>query len=83
MIIKEQMPRSFVKFSQLNLYGNVWRSVWRIFLLGLKELKKKTEKHFGTSVDREQLQLQSTPRHQQDITSCCLPAWGMQSLDEV
>ena len=32
------MPRSFIKFSQLILKGNVWRSVWRIckWILGLK-----------------------------------------------
>ena len=32
------MPWSFIKFSQLILKGNVWRSVWRIcmWILGLK-----------------------------------------------
>ena len=41
MITKEKMPRSFIKFSQLILKGNVWRSVWRIcmWILGLKGLK--------------------------------------------
>ena len=35
------MPWSIIKFSQLILYGNVWRSVWRICMriLGLKGLK--------------------------------------------
>ena len=35
------MPGSFIKFSQLILKGNVWRSVWRIcmWILGLKGLK--------------------------------------------
>ena len=33
---------SVIKFSQLILYGNVWRSVWRICMriLGLKGLKE-------------------------------------------
>ena len=41
MITKEKMPGSFIKFSQLILKGNVWRSVWRIcmWILGLKGLK--------------------------------------------
>ena len=41
IITKETMPWSFVKFSQLILKGNVWRSDWRIWvwLLGLKGLK--------------------------------------------
>ena len=30
IIIKLKMLWSFIKFSQLILYGNVWRSVWRI-----------------------------------------------------
>ena len=40
MITKEKMLRSAVKFSQLILLGNVWRSVWRIcmWILGLKGL---------------------------------------------
>ena len=40
MITKEKMPRSFIKFSQVILKGNVWRSVWRIctWILGLKGL---------------------------------------------
>ena len=40
MITKEKMPWSFIKFSQLILKGNVWRSVWRIciLILGLKGL---------------------------------------------
>ena len=35
------MPRCSIKFSQLILKGNVWRSVWRIcmWILGLKGLK--------------------------------------------
>ena len=39
MITREKMPWSFIKFSQLILKGNVWRSVWRIckWTLGLKE----------------------------------------------
>ena len=40
MINKEKMPWSLIKFSQLILKGNVWRSVWRIcmWILGLKGL---------------------------------------------
>ena len=40
MITKEKMPWSFIKFSQVILRGNVWRSVWRIcmWILGLKGL---------------------------------------------
>ena len=40
MITKEKMPWCFIKFSQLILKGNVWRSVWRIcmWILGLKGL---------------------------------------------
>ena len=40
MIMKERMPWCFIKFSQLILKGNVWRSVWRIcmWILGLKGL---------------------------------------------
>ena len=40
MITKEKMPRSFIKFSQVILKRNVWRSVWRIcmWILGLKGL---------------------------------------------
>ena len=40
MIIIEKIPWSFIKFSQLILKGNVWRSVWRIcmWILGLKGL---------------------------------------------
>ena len=42
MITKEQMLWSAIKFSQLILKGNVWRSVWRIcmWILGLKVYKK-------------------------------------------
>ena len=38
MIIIEKIPWSFIKFSQLILKGDVWRSVWRIcmWILGLK-----------------------------------------------
>ena len=45
MIIIEKIPWSFIKFSQLILKGNVWRSVWRIcmWILGLKGLKRKLE----------------------------------------
>ena len=41
MIIIEKIPWSFIKFSQLILKGDVWRSVWRICMsiLGLKGLK--------------------------------------------
>ena len=41
MITKEKMPWSFIKFSQLILKGNVWRSAWRICLLilGFKRIK--------------------------------------------
>ena len=40
MITKEKMLWSAIKFSQLILKGNVWRSVWRIcmWILGLKGL---------------------------------------------
>ena len=40
MIIIEKIPWSLIKFSQLILKGNVWRSVWRIWMwiLGLKGL---------------------------------------------
>ena len=40
MIITEKIPWSFIKFSQLILKGNIWRSVWRIcmWILGLKGL---------------------------------------------
>ena len=40
MITIEKMLWSFIKFSQLILKGNVWRSVWRIcmWILGLKGL---------------------------------------------
>ena len=41
MITKEKILWSFIKFSQLILKGNVWRSVWRIcmLILGLKGLR--------------------------------------------
>ena len=41
-IMKEKMPWCFIKFSQLILKGNAWRSVWRIcmWILGLKGLKE-------------------------------------------
>ena len=41
MIIIEKIPWSFIKFSQLILKGNVWRSVWRIcmWILGFKGLR--------------------------------------------
>ena len=40
MIIIEKIPWPFIKFSQLILKGDVWRSVWRIcmWILGLKVL---------------------------------------------
>ena len=40
MITEEKMPWFFIKFSQLILKENVWRSVWRIcmWMLGLKGL---------------------------------------------
>ena len=40
MIIIEKIPWSFIKFSQLILKRNVWRSVWRIcmWILGPKGL---------------------------------------------
>ena len=40
MINVEKTPWSFIKFSQLILKGDVWRSVWRIciWILGLKGL---------------------------------------------
>ena len=40
MITKEKIPWSVIKFSQLILKGNVWRSVWRIcmLILGLKRV---------------------------------------------
>ena len=42
MITKEKIPWSVIKFSQLILKGNVWRSVWRIcmWILGFKGLTK-------------------------------------------
>ena len=45
MITKEEMPWSFIKFSQQFLTGNVWRSVWRIgmWMLGLKGLNLNTD----------------------------------------
>ena len=41
MITKEKMLWSAIKFSQLILKGNVWRSVWRIcmWIMGLKGLR--------------------------------------------
>ena len=41
MLTKEKIPWSFIKFSQLILKGNAWRSVWRIcmWILGLKGLR--------------------------------------------
>ena len=41
MITIAKMLRSFFKFSQLIVKGDVWRSVWRIcmWILGLKRLK--------------------------------------------
>ena len=43
MITQVKMPWSFIKFSQLILKGNVWRSVWRIcmWILGLNGLSSK------------------------------------------
>ena len=43
MIIQEKRPLSYIKFSELILKGNVWRSVWRIcmLILGLKGLTAK------------------------------------------
>ena len=40
MVTQEKRPWSYIKFSQLILKGNVWRSVWRIcmLILGLKGL---------------------------------------------
>ena len=42
MIPNEKIPRSFIKFPQLILKGNVWRSVWRLcmWILGLKGLNE-------------------------------------------
>ena len=41
MITIEKIPWPFIKFSQLILKGDVWRSVWRIcmWILGLKGLR--------------------------------------------
>ena len=41
MITNEKMLSSAIKFSQLILEENVWRSVWRIcmWILGLKGLR--------------------------------------------
>ena len=49
MITQEKRPWSYIKFSQLILKGNVWRSVWRIcmLILGLKGLKKKNALHLS------------------------------------
>ena len=40
MITKEKMLWSFIKFSQLIVKGDVWRSVWRIcmWILGLNDV---------------------------------------------
>ena len=45
MITIEKMLWSFIKFSQLIVKGDVWRSVWRIckWILGLKGLKRKLD----------------------------------------
>ena len=55
MITKEKMPWSFIKFSQLILKGNVWRSVWRIcmWILGLKGLTTATFKAIIISLAHE------------------------------
>ena len=57
MITNEKMPWCFIKFSQLILKGNVWRSVWRIctWILGLKGLRnsfdsRTTRKYFLVKV---------------------------------
>ena len=41
MITEEKIFRSFIKFTQLILEGNIQRSVWRIcmWILGLKGIK--------------------------------------------
>ena len=46
MIIIEKIPWPFIKFSQLILKGDVWRSVWRIcmWILGLKGLIQEVKK---------------------------------------
>ena len=48
MIAKQKMLWSAIKFSQLILLGNVWRSVWRICMriLGLKGLSQKRGRTF-------------------------------------
>ena len=42
IITQEKLPWSIIKFSQLILYGNFWRSVGRIcmWILGLKGLSR-------------------------------------------
>ena len=42
MIPNEKILRSFIKFPQLILIRNVWRSVWRLcmWILGLKGLNE-------------------------------------------
>ena len=42
IITQEKLPWSIIKFSQLILYGNLWRSVLRIcmWILGLKGLSR-------------------------------------------
>ena len=54
MIMKEKMPWSFIKFSQLILKGKVRRSVWRIclWILGLKGLKVIYSSTLGNYKDR-------------------------------
>ena len=46
MIIIEKIPWPFIKFSQLILKGDVWRSVWRIcmWILGRKGLIQEVKK---------------------------------------
>ena len=51
MITKEKMPWCFIKFSQLILKGNVWRSVWRIcvWILGLNGLNDNITASYPTN----------------------------------
>ena len=51
IIIIEKIPWSFIKFCQLVLKGDVWRSVWRIckWILGLNGLKSEARIFYFTA----------------------------------
>ena len=56
-ITKEKMPWSYIKFSQLILKGNVWRSDWRIcmWILGLKGLTQLSPKKWLRATGDEEV----------------------------